>query len=146
MKRRNYNEKRTLITICLLPTAATLFAQVESRPLMKVNIPFSFSVDNHTLPAGQYYVRTVTPERNIALVSTDGKQSLVISDLPNYASNPSPNSRLVFNKYGNDYFLAQVWTRGENVARNPFVSKRQAEIAQSGPRPTSMVILAYAGR
>jgi hypothetical protein len=55
----------------------------------------------------------VTPGRNIALVSADGKQSLVISDLPNYASNPSPNSRLVFNKYGNDYFLAQVWPRAK---------------------------------
>lgn len=137
---------RTLITICLLFTAATLFAQVESRPLMRVNIPFSFSVDNHFLPAGTYYVRTVTPERNIALVSADGKHSLVIADMPNYASNPSPNSRLVFHKYGNDYFLAQVWTKGETVARNPFVSKRQVEIAQSGPRATSLVILAYVGR
>jgi len=30
---------RTLITICLLFTAATLFARTENRPLMKVSIP-----------------------------------------------------------------------------------------------------------
>ena len=137
---------RTLITICLLFTAATIFAQIENRPLMKVNIPFAFSIDNHTLPAGTYYVRAVTPEHNIAPVSADGKRSVIVNDMPNYASDPSLNTRLVFQKYGNEYFLSQVWTKGENVARNPFISKRQAEITQSGPRPTSMLILAYAGR
>lgn len=137
---------RNLITICLLFTAATLFAQTESQPLMKVNVPFAFSVDNHTLPAGVYYVRTVTPERSIALVAANGSRSLIINDLPNYTGDPSPNSRLVFQRYGHEYFLTQVWTQGENVARNPLVTKRQAEIALNGVRPVSTVILAYAGR
>ena len=136
---------RTLITICLLLTAATLFAQTENRPLMKVNIPFSFSADNHTLAAGQYLVTTVTPERTIALVSADGKHTTIINDLPNYASEPSPNSRFVFNRYRDEYFLTQVWCKGDNVARSPMVSKRQTEVAHSGGLPDTKVILAYAG-
>ena len=138
---------RTLITITLLFAATTaVFAQIENRPLMMVNIPFSFSADNHTLPAGQYFVKTVTPERQIALVSADRKHATIINDLPNYATEASSNSRLVFNRYGDEYFLTQVWCKGDNVARSPMVSKRQAEVAHNGGLPHSKVILAYAGK
>jgi hypothetical protein len=65
------------------------------------------------------------------LISADRKHSTIVNDLPNYASTPSENSRLVFNKYGNEYFLAQVWTKGDSVARNPSISKRAMEVAQN---------------
>jgi len=135
---------RTLITICLLFTAATLFAQTESQRLMKVNIPFAFSVEDHSLPAGEYLVLTVTPERSIRIVSDDGKHSAIVNTLPNYAKSPSENSRMVFHRYGNEYFLAQVWTGGQNVVRDPLSSKRAMEIASSGGMPETRTIIALA--
>lgn len=136
---------RTLITICLLFTAASLFAQTTpSQRLMKVNVPFAFAVENHSLPAGEYIVLTVTPERSIRIVSADGKHSAIVNTLPNYASTPSQNSRLVFHKYGDEYFLAQVWTGGQNVARSPMSSKRAMEIASSGGVPETRTIIALA--
>jgi len=50
----------------------------------------------------------------------------------------------VFHRYGNEYFLTQVWTAGQNVARNPLSSKRAMEIAGSGDRPQTFTILALA--
>src|SRR5271165_1590149 len=120
---------RTLITICLLFSTATLFAQTENRQLMKVTIPFAFGVEDHSLPAGEYLVLTVTPERSARIVSTDGKHSAIVNTLPNYAKSPSETSSLVFHRYGDEYFLAQVWTGGQNVARSPLSSKRAVEIA-----------------
>ena len=137
---------RTLITICLLFTAVTLFAQTESQRLMKVNVPFAFAVEDHSLPAGEYLVLTVTPERSIRIVSADGKHSAIVNTLPNYAKSPSARSRLVFHKYGNEYFLAQVWTGGQNVARNPLSSKRAMEIASSGGTPQAITLIALADR
>lgn len=137
---------RTLITICLLFTAVSLFAQIENRPLMKVQVPFAFTVDNHTLPAGQYYVVSVAPERMIRLASADGKHSLIVNDLANYSLSPSTNSRLVFNKYGDEYFLSQVWTKGDNVVRAPYLSERAIEIARSGAPLDTKIVLAYAGQ
>lgn len=139
---------RTLTTIVLLiaATTATLIAQNTHHPLMKIDIPFAFTVDNHTMPAGRYYVTDIAAERTIALVNADGKHSLVFNDLPNYGRMASPDSRMVFQRYGSEYFLVQVWTKGETVARNPFVSKRVKELAQNGSRPEDQVILAYAGR
>ncbi len=138
---------RNLITLPLLLTAVTLFAQTAGNQLlMKVNVPFAFTVDNQTLPAGRYDVKSVTPEHSIALISADGKHTFIVKDLPNYASSPSPDSRLVFHKYGNEYFLVQIWTAGDKVARNPFVSKRALELAQAGYRPEDQIIPAFAGR
>jgi len=134
---------RTLITICLLLTAVTLFAQTTpSQRLMTVNVPFAFAVENHSLPAGEYLVLTVTPERSIRIVSTDGKHSAIVNTLPNYASSPSEKSRLVFHRYGDEYFLAQVWTFGQNVSRNPLSTKQAMEIASSGGKPQAFTVLA----
>ena len=137
---------RTLITICLLLTAVTLFAQTESQRLMKVNVPFAFGVEDRSLPAGEYTIFTVTPQRSIRIVSADGKHSALINTLPNYASEPSTNSRLVFHKYGDQCFLAQVWTAGQNVARNPLSGKKAMEIASSGGRPETFTVIALADR
>ena len=137
----------TLITIALLFTAITLFAQTTpSQRLMTANIPFAFAVEDHYLPAGEYLVLTVTPERSIRIASTDGKHTAVVNTLPNYANAPSQNSRLVFHRYGNEYFLTQVWTAGQNVARNPLSSKRAMEIASGGGKPETKTIIALAGR
>ena len=134
---------RTLIMICLLFTTATLLAQTtSSRQLMKVNIPFAFAVEDQSLPAGEYLILTVTPERSIRIASIDGKHSAVVNDLPNYASEPSENSRLVFHRYGNEYFLAQVWTAGQSVGRNPLSSKRAMEIASTGGKPRTIAVIA----
>jgi len=90
---------RTLITIWLLLAAVTVFAQTTpNQRLMKVNVPFSFGVEGHSLPAGEYSIFTVTPERSIRIASADGKHSAVVNTLPNYASSPSENSFLVFHK------------------------------------------------
>jgi hypothetical protein len=110
-----------------------------------ISSEFSFAVEDHSLPAGEYTITTVTPERSIRIASADGKHS-VVNTLPNYANEPSTKTCLVFHKYGDQYFLAQVWTAGENVARNPLSSKKAMEIASSGVAPQTFTILAHADR
>src|SRR5215469_3731754 len=131
---------RTLITICLLLTAAGFAQMRSSQQLMKVNIPFAFGVQDQSLPAGQYLVFTVTPERSIRIVSADGKHLAIVNTLPNYAKEPSSNSRLVFHRYGNEYFLAEVWTAGQDVARNPLSGRKAMESASNGERPETFTV------
>ena len=139
---------RTLITICLLFAAtASLFAQTTpTRRLIKVDIPFAFGVEDRLLPAGKYTIFTVTPERSIRIVSANGKHSAIVNTLPNYAKEPSSNSRLVFHSYGNEYFLAEVWTAGQDVARNPLSSKKAMESASNGEKPETFAVVARADR
>ena len=138
---------RTLISICLLVTAAAVFAQTTpSQRLMKVNIPFAFSAGDVKLPAGQYLLYTISPGWGIRFATIDGKHNAFVNTLPNYPSNPSENSRLVFHKYGNEYFLEQVWTNGDELVRSPLPSKKAMEIARSGVAQQTFTILALADR
>ena len=138
---------RTLITICLLLTAAAMFAQTTpSQRLMKVNIPFAFSAGAVKLPAGQYLLYTISPDWGIRFATIDGKHNAFVNTLPNYPSRPSENSRLVFHRYGNEYFLAEVWTAGQDVARNPLSSKKAMESASNGEKPEAFTVVALADR
>ena len=136
---------RIVITSCVLFTTVTLSLLAQTTPsqcLMTVNVPFAFSVEGQSLPEGEYTIFTVTPERSIRIVSSDGKHSAIVNTLPNYANSPSENSRLVFHRYGDEYFLTQVWTTGQDVARNPLSTKRAMEIATSGGKPQTFTVLA----
>ena len=136
---------RILITICLLFTSASVFAQTTpSQRLMKVNIPFAFSAGDAKLPAGQYLLYTISPDWGIRFATIDGKHNAFVNTLPNYPSHPSENSRLVFHRYGNEYFLAEVWTAGQDVARNPLSSKKAMENASNGERPETFTVVALA--
>ena len=138
---------RTLVTLCLLITAATLFAQTTpSQRLMTVNIPFAFSAGDATLPAGQYLLYTISPDWGIRFATIDGRHNAFVNTLPNYRSTPSENTRLVFRRYGNEYFLEQVWVTGDELVRSPLPSKRAKEIASSGDAQQTFTILAHADR
>ena len=65
---------------------------------MTVKVFFSFSAQDHSLPAAEYNISTVRPEQAIRITSTDGRYSAVVNTLPDYASSPSENSRLIFHR------------------------------------------------
>ena len=123
---------RNLITICLLFTAVTLFAQTEQQWLMKVHIPYNFTVADQPMPAGIYNIYTVTTQGMVRITNVDGKHSAIVNTLANYVSTAASASHLVFDQYGDEYFLAQIWSGGEDVSRNPKPSKRAVQLAQSG--------------
>ena len=52
----------------------------------------------------------------IAIKSTDGDQVLRLSS-PKERSDRQMNAKLVFHRYGNTYFLSQIWMAGESTGR-----------------------------
>jgi hypothetical protein len=46
------------------------------------------------------------------------------------AKEPQSESKLVFNRYGNRYFLSQVWTAGSIRGRQLPISPREKEMPQ----------------
>ncbi|HEX6729320.1 MAG TPA: hypothetical protein VF074_04885, partial [Pyrinomonadaceae bacterium] len=46
------------------------------------------------------------------------------------ASSPAKESKLIFRRYGNRYFLAEIWTSGESHARQLRKSKEEKAIAR----------------
>ena len=89
--------------------SALLQAQmVIKTPLFRVDVPFAFVAGGVHLPAGSYVVSHVDP--SLIMVETqDGKARALVHVAIENSSSSTP-TKLVFNKYGDQYFMAQVWT------------------------------------
>ncbi len=83
----------------------------EAQQSLAVNIPFDFVAGNTQLPAGEYTVKVSAHTHSLILVSRkDSTASAFINTNAAVSSMPQSESKLIFNRYGNRYFLSQVWT------------------------------------
>jgi len=118
----------------LLSIVAAGECLAQSRSL-EVIVPFSFEVGNKTLPAGSYRVEAVpTGAGSIeVLCSSSGDMRQTISTTTTTTESGSSAPALVFHRYGNRYFLAQIRT-GDGHAREVFPSRQEKELARSEQR------------
>src|SRR6266404_7699939 len=101
----------TMWSLLLMLTAVSVVAQSERS---KITIPFSFIVGEKTLPAGEY---TLEPNRRDSdrfwlFQSRDGRTSCLSTTMPVRANQTQEETKLVFHRYGDQYFLSQIWTPG----------------------------------
>ncbi len=125
-------KKRTFVMTSLLLLSLMVAAQVvQAQEPVAVNIPFEFVAGNVTLPAGEYRVEKL--EKNSVVVLTHCAQpgaSAIVMTIASQANAPQSNSKLVFNRYGNLYFLSQYWSAGSSSGRLLLKSAREEEISR----------------
>ena len=93
----------TLLAIASLTTCGSAIAQ---QPSIKANIAFSFTVGNTWMPAGEYTISS--PLREVVEVrSADRTKTATLVSSQSYNESGS-GSKLVFDKYGDEYFLRHV--------------------------------------
>jgi len=91
---------------------ASIQAQAPSR--VEVNIPFEFSAGKTTLKPGVYTIKRMSGNL-IALRNVDDKSSAILNAPVNLSSiDPEATERLVFNKHGDHYSLAQIWLTADS--------------------------------
>jgi len=88
---------------------AVASVQGQTPTKVEVNIPFEFSAGKTTLKAGVYSINRMSG--NLLKLQNSADKSAVILNAPVTMSshNPKAIERLVFNKYGDQYALAQIW-------------------------------------
>ena len=126
-------KKQLLALVGLGLLLATASASAQTVPL-KANIPFNFIVNKAELPAGEYTLQSLGSSDTAMLIqSTDGQMAKMV--LPNACeSSKAPTaSKLVFHRYGSEYFLAQIWTAGYQQGKELPKSSRETEVAQDYP-------------
>jgi hypothetical protein len=120
----------------LLLTAAMASAQTER---VAVSVPFMFVVGFHTLPAGEYTIE-MSPETDTMAVRSGGSLGEIRSTLTTLRADgvrKPGQSRAVFQRYGNRYFLAEVWSEGTGQMLIPGQLERklgQDRISDRDPR------------
>ncbi len=106
-----------LMMTLALAAASAVVANGQSKQKLIAQVPFDFVVAQKTLRAGEYHVRAVNQAGDaIAIKSVDGDQVLRLSS-PRERSNRQMAAKLVFHRYGNTYFLSQIWMAGESTGR-----------------------------
>ena len=114
--------------LLVMLASASVRAQTGSR--VSINIPFDFTAGTARLKAGTYDVKRVS-DRALAIRSLDGKKTaLVNAPLTVGSRDSNAGRRLVFNKYGDQYFLSQVWLEVDS-GRQLFPTTAEMKAAKS---------------
>ncbi len=123
MKRNVFGALMTLIVAC---TIAIPVAHAQTS--MRASIPFAFSVGDKQLPSGAYEVRDVG--RATLIATRDGENKVL--GIYQYAGPAKVGeTKLVFDKVGDRYFLRQIWTSVHGQGLELPASKLEQEIASS---------------
>jgi len=109
-----------------------------------VNVPFAFQAGDKMMPAGEYRIRrAISADETIQLIGqSDGVASAVVTTLPLERNGKAVSPRLVFRRYGNDYFLTEIWNGGTQ-GRHLYQSSREKELAYT-LRSEQVALLAHA--
>jgi hypothetical protein len=121
----------TMITLVIAIALATAVASANAQSAKKVvaDIPFAFVVGDQTLSAGEYTLKTATdPENGLIIQNAVGKSETMRLTFRIEPRQNRRNARLVFHRYGQRYFLAEVWTGAGNVGRNLLKSRQERAI------------------
>jgi hypothetical protein len=115
--------------LSLLLVAGSAIAQTVH---VRGNIPFNFAVGNKTLPAGTYDVGSIdNVNTKVLLVQfRNGSSSMIVGSNAAQNLKPADKSKLVFNKYGNRYFLSEVWVKGVTRGNRLAKTSREKELAK----------------
>ncbi len=112
-----------------LATAAVANGQTNNRVI--ANVPFEFIAGDTECQAGKYDVRVMSGDDLMGIRSESDKQVLALTHTSGSVKDDRAlNAKLVFHRYGDAYFLSQIWMAGEKTGRELSKSRRERAIAR----------------
>ena len=131
---------KLFLSLCLvagLGATLTANAQITSNATIKANIPYSFVVNNTTLPAGRYVIMVADPYASdpnlLEIRSANGKTAVFFETEPvTVMGLARSRTELVFDKIGDDYFLSRVFLEGHGGGSRLLKSKMQKRLEENG--------------
>jgi len=115
---------------------------------IRVAIPFDFVVKGKTLPAGEYEIRRLMDEPIGLLIRNvhDKHDNVVFETEPKIDRSITKTDELIFNRYGDTYFLSEIVTAGEQTGEelNPTHKERELkrEMARNQSAPETVNVAA----
>jgi len=120
-----------LLFIALVFTTAIYQAETHAQIIggLEVTIPFQFHAGDAKLPPGKYMIRTLdNTDLTIMEISSEDKAISALFEVRDAEANTTPaKSEIIFNKYGNRYFLAKLFDEanpnGSAVSKSRYEKK-----------------------
>jgi hypothetical protein len=149
MKKRVFSIALSGSVLTLL-LAASAYAQMPGAPL-RATIPFDFNIRGKTLPAGDYEIRRITDEPGgleVLNVHRSNEHAMFETG-PVEAARIARHSEIIFHRYGDTYFLHEVWSAGLETGRELPLSRQErflrSETASNGRQsePETVSVAVY---
>lgn len=134
-----------VMSLTFLPLVSAASAQ-GLHDKMAVLVPFDFTVSQKTFGSGEITINRVSQSNQALMIrSADGQQNEIRLTRGVLARGFTDKAKLVFHKYGNQYFLTEVWESGSDVGfRLPTCARERSlerEVAKSAAPPAERVIV-----
>jgi len=116
------------VTGVLLLAAVLSFAQTKDGDLV-ADIPFAFVVAGRTLPPGHYIINRLN--ENLGIHDSQNQSVFVPThsvQRPAYDN----TSKMVFHRYGDIYFLEEVWVGSTSIGRALFPPPAERKLKSRG--------------
>lgn len=97
---------RTIVAAAALAIGSLSLAAQSPSLTAKANVPFAFEVDSQHFAAGVYTIST--PAEHVILIR-DTKHGAMLMTHEGESVRGTKTTKIVFRKYGDRYFLRQVW-------------------------------------
>ena len=130
-----------LIAMANLALAGTSFAQSYG---VRATVPFDFTVGNKLLPSGTYIMERQAKNSNVIMIRSHDKPIAVLS-LAHPDGNKCRNGgKLLFHRYGGQYFLSEILSGGAgmNVELPPSKAEKRAQLQQATIKASSPTVIA----
>jgi len=122
--------KKFIVFLSMATMLVALGAPLSAQSLtLKANVPFEFTVSGQSMPAGEYTVAPLT--FGSAAISISSVNSGVLATVIRGDSGRTGESKLIFHRYGDQYFLARIVNGDRATAMVLPVSRNEKESAKT---------------
>ena len=117
--------------LLLLLTFSSAFGQSDRQTI--IHIPFNFSVGVKSFPSGKYVIERNRNNSDTVWVirNKDNDRSTIVVTRPARANDVVEETRLVFNRYDDLYFLSEFWIVGGLNGHEIPSSKRERALEKA---------------
>jgi len=135
-------------SLLIVVGAATAYAQLPGTA-MRATIPFDFSVKGKVLPAGDYEIRRITDQPDGLIISNvnDRQEHAMFETEAVEAPKITRRAEIIFQRYGDSYFLSEVFAGGMQNGRAAIPSRQERmlrrESASNKTEPQTVALAAY---
>jgi hypothetical protein len=131
--------KNSKLMIAVVSVFLVLLAPVTAQTdVTRVRVPFAFNIGQRALAAGEY--RVIFDGTTLRVALMDGQGVICAFNYISTAPNQYVRPQMVFHRYGNRYFLSEVWTGDLNRGYKLVMSRVEREYARAAQQQSTSVL------
>ncbi|MFY9553080.1 MAG: hypothetical protein WAV20_10485 [Blastocatellia bacterium] len=139
-------KKQTYTILAIAAVLATVFAsaQAQSDRLIAAKVPFNFVIKDKALPAGEYLfaLAQLGGADAVKIQSADGRITAFVPIRSANAKASQAEPKLIFNRYGDQYFLSQIYGLEESATQRLAKPRAEDRLATSTTERSKVSIAA----